>query len=50
MQVSDEDGQVLLLAPNKYILDTLTSQYLTRIKALLQESGTISVELRIGSQ
>ena len=34
----------------KYILDTLTSQYLTRIKALLQESGTISVELRIGSQ
>jgi len=50
LQVSDEDGQVLLLAPNKYILDTLTSQYLTRIKALLQESGTISVELRIGSQ
>ena len=50
MQVSDQDGQVLLLAPNKYILDTLTSQYLTRIKALLQESGTISVELRIGSQ
>jgi len=48
--VSDEDGQLLLLAPNKYILDTLTSQYLTRIKALLQESGTISVELRIGSQ
>ncbi len=50
LQVSDEDGQLLLLAPNKYILDTLTSQYLTRIKALLQESGTISVELRIGSQ
>ena len=50
MQVSDEDGQVLLLAPNKYILDTLTNQYLTRIKELLQESGTISVELRIGSQ
>jgi chromosomal replication initiator protein len=50
LQVSDEDGQLLLLAPNKYILDTLTSQYLTRIKALLQESGNISVELRIGSQ
>ena len=50
LQVSDEDGQLLLLAPNKYILDTLTSQYLTRIKVLLQESGTISVEVRIGSQ
>ncbi len=50
LQVSDEDGHLLLLAPNKYILDTLTSQYLTRIKVLLQESGTISVELRIGSQ
>jgi len=50
LQVSDEDGHLLLLAPNKYILDTLTSQYLTRIKVLLQESGTISVEIRIGSQ
>jgi chromosomal replication initiator protein len=50
LQVTDEGEVLLLLAPNKYILDRVADQYLSRIKEVLSESGITSVDLRIGSQ
>ncbi|MBT5601338.1 MAG: chromosomal replication initiator protein DnaA [Gammaproteobacteria bacterium] len=50
LQVADEGEGLLLLAPNKYILDRVADQYLERIKAVLSESAISSVDLRIGSQ
>ncbi|MBT3425440.1 MAG: chromosomal replication initiator protein DnaA [Gammaproteobacteria bacterium] len=50
LQVADEGEGLLLLAPNKYILDRVADQYLERIKAVLSESAIFSVDLRIGSQ
>lgn len=45
---TSDDGVVY--APNKYILDTVESQFLVRIKAVLLESGMQTVALKIGSQ
>lgn len=50
LQVADEGDGVLLLAPNKYILDRVTEYYLPRIRQVLAESNINSIELRIGSQ
>ena len=50
LQVADEGEGLLLLAPNKYILDRVADQYLERIKEVLSESAIFSVDLRIGSQ
>lgn len=49
LQVAEEGEGLVLLAPNKYILDRVEDQYLSRIRTVLAESGTTSVDVRIGS-
>ena len=44
-----DDDNVKLLAPNRYIKDQVNSQFLNRIRQLLSENGSGSVELGIGS-
>ena len=46
--VSDDD-RVRLLAPNRYIKDQVSDQFLARIRELLAQNGTEHVELDIGS-
>lgn len=46
--VSDDD-RVRLLAPNRYIKDQVSDQFLARIRELLAQDGTEHVELDIGS-
>lgn len=47
--ISDEGDQVKLLAPNKFIKDQVSDQFLVRIRELLSESGSTKVALEIGS-
>lgn len=50
LQVISNDGdQVKLLAPNKFIKDQVSDQFLVRIRELLSESGSTKVALEIGS-
>jgi chromosomal replication initiator protein len=49
LQATGNDVNVQLLAPNRYIKDQVDSQFLNRIRELLAENGTVSVELDIGS-
>jgi len=49
LQVIDDDDNVKLLAPNRYIKDQVNTQFLNRIRELLSENGSGSVELEIGS-
>jgi chromosomal replication initiator protein len=49
LQAIGDDGNVKLLAPNRYIKDQVNSQFLSRIQELLTENGAGSAELEIGS-
>ena len=49
LQVIGDDDKVKLLAPNRYIKDQVNTQFLNRIRELLSENGSGSVELEIGS-
>jgi len=49
LQAISDDGNVRLLAPNRYIKDQVNNQFLSRIQELLSENGAGSVELGIGS-
>ena len=49
LQAIGDDDNVKLLAPNRYIKDQVNTQFLNRIRELLSESGSGSVELEIGS-
>ena len=49
LQATGNHDNVQLLAPNRYIKDQVDSQFLNRIRELLAENGTVSVELDIGS-
>ena len=49
LQVIGDDDNVKLLAPNRYIKDQVNTQFLNRIRELLSENGSGSVELEIGS-
>ena len=49
LQAVGDDDNVKLLAPNRYIKDQVNTQFLDRIRELLSENGSGSVELEIGS-
>ncbi len=49
LQAVGDDDNVKLLAPNRYIKDQVNTQFLNRIRELLSENGSGSVELGIGS-
>ena len=49
LQAIGDDDNVKLLAPNRYIKDQVNTQFLNRIRELLSENGSGSVELEIGS-
>ncbi|MDA9679967.1 chromosomal replication initiator protein DnaA [Gammaproteobacteria bacterium] len=49
LQAMGDDGCVKLLAPNRYIKDQVSSQFLNRIQELLLENGSGPAELGIGS-
>ena len=49
LQAIGDDDSVKLLAPNRYIKDQVNTQFLNRIRELLSENGSGSVELGIGS-
>lgn len=49
LQVINNDTNVKLLAPNKYIKDQVSDNFLVRIKEILAQSGSGEVELEIGS-
>ncbi len=49
LQVMGSDDNVKLLAPNRYIKDQVSSQFLNRIQELLSQNGSGPVELEIGS-
>lgn len=49
LQAVGDDDNVKLLAPNRYIKDQVNTQFLNRIRELLSENGSGSVELEIGS-
>lgn len=49
LQAIGDDDNVKLLAPNRYIKDQVNTQFLNRIRELLSESGSGTVELEIGS-
>ena len=50
LQVISSDSDITLLAPNKYIKDKVSSQFLQRIKELIAENGCASLNLEIGSK
>ena len=49
LQVVNNDTHVKLLAPNKYIKDQVSDNFLVRIKEILAQNGSGEVELEIGS-
>jgi len=49
LQVEEGEGELRLLAPNKYILTQVAKQFLGRIKEVVNELGLSSVTLEIGS-
>lgn len=49
LQATGDEDNVKLLAPNRYIKDQVDTQFLNRIRELLTENGSGSVELEIGS-
>lgn len=49
LQVEEGEGELRLLAPNKYILTQVTKQFLGRIKEVVRGFGLSSVTLEIGS-
>ncbi|MBX2824646.1 MAG: chromosomal replication initiator protein DnaA [Gammaproteobacteria bacterium] len=52
LQASESDSHLSIMAPNQFVLNTVESQYFTRIKeiaGLLSDTEDMSVELGIGS-
>jgi len=52
LQAVDDDNQLRLLAPNRFVLDWVSEKFLPRINELLEEiepDGSSSVRLEIGS-
>jgi len=49
LQLVPGEGEVRLLAPNKYILDKIKDQFLKRIVEIVKQSSNQSVSLEIGS-
>ncbi len=52
LQVQQEENCLLLLAPNRFIVDLISEQFLQRINELVQELGqslSLNVKLKIGS-
>ena len=49
LQVIDENNDIKLLAPNKYIKNQVNDNFLNRIRELLVQNGSGKVELGIGS-
>ena len=47
LQLVKENSDICLLAPNKFIRDTVDRDYLSQIKKLLNQYGLINKELRI---
>ena len=47
LQLVKENSDIWLLAPNKFIRDTVDRDYLSRIKELLSQHGAIDSELKI---
>jgi len=47
LQLVKENSNICLLAPNKFIRDTVDRDYLSRIKELLNQYGSIDSELKI---
>jgi chromosomal replication initiator protein len=50
LQAVPGDSYLTLLAPNKYIKDRVNDQFLKRISELLEENGSSTVNLEIGSK
>ncbi|MBL6690151.1 MAG: chromosomal replication initiator protein DnaA [Pseudomonadales bacterium] len=49
LQAAGDDQTVRLLAPNRYIKDQVNDQFLERIRELLAQDSSATVELEIGS-
>ena len=49
LQATGDDRKVRLLAPNRYIKDQVNDQFLARIRELLGQDSSATVELEIGS-
>lgn len=49
LQAEGDDDDLKLLAPNKYIRDQVSDQFLPRIVELVQENGSAQVSLQIGN-
>lgn len=54
LQAEEQDAEILLYAPNRFVLDWVRDHYLTRISELIiqfsQDSGTKQVSLLVGSK
>lgn len=50
LQVEKKDNGLRILAPNKYILNQVDDQFLSRIREILAGYGTQTVSLEIGSR
>jgi len=54
LQVEEQDAEILLYAPNRFVLDWVRDHYLTRISELIiqnsQDSGPKQVSLLVGSK
>ncbi len=49
LQAHEVDGEIHLLAPNRYILDQVNGLFLQKIEFMAQELGASKVSLQIGS-
>lgn len=49
LQAEGDDDDLKLLAPNKYIRDQVSDQFLGRIEELVQKNGSSQVSLQIGN-
>jgi len=49
LQAYEDDGEIRLLAPNRYILEQVSALFLSQIRQLALENGATGVSLQIGS-
>jgi chromosomal replication initiator protein len=53
LQVVEDNSSILLLAPNRFVMDWVNDQYLSKIRDLLNKSpdnNNISISIEVGSQ
>jgi chromosomal replication initiator protein len=52
LQAIERDGEIKLLAPNRFVLDWIKEHYFTKIEETIHEfsNGTLSLSLEIGSK